>query len=124
MQTTYDSQSLGRRVNEILILSKLVDAPMHGYQVALQIEEGSGGYFPFNHGTLYPILHRLEKEGLIAGSWSDPEEGRPRKQYAVTEAGRTYLAELIESWRTLQAKLESIMDPDRYDDGQVQAGAA
>lgn len=124
MQTTYDSQSLGRRVNEILILSRLADTPMHGYQVALQIEEGSGGYFLFNHGTLYPILHRLEKEGLIAGSWSDPEKGRPRKQYAVTEAGRTYLDELIESWKTLQAKLESILDTDRYDDGQVQAGAA
>jgi PadR family transcriptional regulator, regulatory protein PadR len=121
---TFDSQGTGRRVNEILLLAELEREPMHGYQIALNIEERSGGYFPFSHGTMYPILHRLEKEGLIAGDWSDPAEGRPRKEYALTEAGRAYLAQLIEDWRRLRARLDSFLTLEGETDGQVHAGAA
>jgi PadR family transcriptional regulator, regulatory protein PadR len=96
---------------------------MHGYQAALEIERRSGGYFRFNHGTLYPILHRLEKEGLIAGDWSDPEAGRARKEYALTEAGRTYLAEISRSWRALATRLEPFLSPGEADDS-VRTGAA
>lgn len=124
MAETYDSQSLGRRVNELLILSELARGARHGYQIALEIEERSGGYFPFSHGTLYPILHRLEKEGWIAGSWTDPEEGRPRKEYALTEAGRTQLAERRGEWRVLSGRLESMLAGDGGSDEQVRTGAA
>ncbi len=124
MEHSFDSQGLGRRVNELLILCEVRRAPLHGYQIALEIERKSSGYFPVNHGTLYPILHRLEKEGLIAGYWSDPEEGRARKQYALTEAGRTYLSEIIGGWRSLQASLEPFLTADEAADGQVQTGAA
>jgi PadR family transcriptional regulator, regulatory protein PadR len=120
---TYDSQGLGRRVNELLLLSALRHRPMHGYQAALEIEERSGGYFRFNHGTLYPILHRLEAEGLIAGDWSDPEAGRARKQYALTEAGRTHLADADRQWRTLAARLNPFLT-DGVDDEQIRTGAA
>lgn len=119
-----DSQSLPRRLNELLILAELSRAPRHGYGVALAIEERSGGYFPFSHGTLYPILHRLEREGLIAGLWSDTESGRPRKEYAVTEAGRTYLSELAEEWRTMTSRVAVFLEPDGGADEQVRTGAA
>lgn len=124
MRDTFDSQTLGRRLNELLILSQLRRAPLHGYQIALEIEARSEGYFLFNHGTLYPILHRLEQEGLIAGSWSDPEEGRSRKEYILTEAGRTFLAELFDGWRVLQSRLTPFLRADPSDDEQVRAGAA
>lgn len=127
MRESFDSQSLGRRLNELLILSQLQRSPLHGYQIALEIEASSGGYFPFNHGTLYPILHRLEQEGLIAGTWSDPAEGRARKEYALTESGRSYLAELFEGWRVLQSHLAPFLRTIRGDDEadeQVRAGAA
>ena len=123
MTLTFDSQSIGRRVNELLILAELERMPMHGYQIALEIEERSGGYFPFNHGTLYPILHRLEKEGLIVGSWSDPSKGRARKQYAPTAAGRTHLAALIRDWETLRSQVGAFANRGGSDE-QVQAGAA
>lgn len=119
----YDSQGLGRRLNELLLLSALRRAPMHGYQVAQEIEEGSGGYFRFNHGTLYPILHRLENDGLIAGDWSAPEEGRARKQYALTEAGRTYLDEASRQWHTLETRLRPFLNAGAADE-QVRTGAA
>lgn len=124
MAQTYDSQSLGRRVNELLILNELERGPRHGYQIALEIEERSGGYFPFNHGTLYPILHRLEKEGWIAGSWTDPGEGRARKEYGLTEAGRTHLGELLEEWRSLSVRLEALLERNGGSDEQVRTGAA
>lgn len=124
MNDVYDSQGLGRRVNELLLLSALRRRPMHGYQVALEIEKRSDGYFSFNHGTLYPILHKLEKDGLIAGRWSDPGEGRPRKEYALTEAGRTYLNEGAREWRTLEAQLGRFLDEEESDDEQVRTGAA
>lgn len=120
----FDSQSLGRRINELLILHELERAPLHGYQIALEVEERSGGFFPFSHGTLYPILHRLEKEGLIAGQWTDPEEGRPRKEYAVTEAGRTHLSDLVTDWDELRSRLEAFLNRGEATDGEVRTGAA
>jgi PadR family transcriptional regulator, regulatory protein PadR len=124
MTGTFDSQTFGRRINELLLLHELDRGPLHGYQVVLEIEERSRGYFQFNHGTLYPILHRLEKEGLVAGRWSDPARGRPRKEYALTEAGRTYLAGLRVEWRELRTRLESWLDGEEGEDGAVRTGAA
>ena len=124
MDRTFDSQSVGRRINELLILEQLGRGPLHGYQVVLEIEERSGGFFQFNHGTLYPILHRLDKEGLIVGRWSDPEAGRPRKEYALTAAGRTRLDELGGEWRQLSDAVEGFLERGEATDGEVRTGAA
>lgn len=122
--STFDSQSLGRRINELLILRELERGPLHGYQVMLQIEERSGGYFQFNHGTLYPILHRMDKGGLVSSQWSDPGEGRPRKEYSLTEAGRTYLSRGRDEWRELSTMVESFLDRAEATDGEVRTGTA
>lgn len=95
---------------------------MHGYQIALEIEERSDGFFAFPHGTLYPLLHRLEADGMIAGEWSDPDEGRARKEYAPTEAGRTYLEETVSLWRTLTGKLAAFLEDPT--DESVRTSAA
>ena len=124
MTTPFDSQTFGRTVNELLLLQELDRAPRHGYQVVLEIEERSRGYFQFSHGTLYPILHRLEKAGLVSGRWSDPGEGRPRKEYAMTERGRAYLRELHGQWRELRTRLESFLNAGEGEHGEVQTGAA
>jgi len=121
MAPSFETQALSRRLHEHLLLSALRREPMHGYQIALDIERRSGGFFNFNHGTLYPILHRLEKNGLIAGSWSGPPEGRPRKQYTLTAAGRKMLIELQREWEVLNHQLSTIIDDD---DEQVRSGAA
>jgi DNA-binding PadR family transcriptional regulator len=124
MPTPFDSQTFGRTINELLLLHELYRAPRHGYQVVLEIDERSGGYFQFSHGTLYPILHRLEKDGFVSGRWSDPEKGRPRREYALTEAGRTYLAELRDNWQELSTRLGSFLDEWEGGNGEVQTGAA
>ena len=92
-------QALTKCCNEALILASLKDGPKHGYQLALDIEARSAGRFRFNHGTLYPILHKLEKEKLIAGVWTDPDGGRKRKSYDLTAAGRRYAARQLAAWQ-------------------------
>jgi DNA-binding PadR family transcriptional regulator len=95
-----DIQNLSRSCNEVLILSILSSGPHHGYQLALEAEEKSNGAFRFNHGTLYPILHKLEKAGLINGDWLEEQTKRKRKRYELTAAGRRHLNDQIESWRS------------------------
>jgi DNA-binding PadR family transcriptional regulator len=82
-----------------LILSALEGGATHGYQLALDLEERSEGYFEFKHGTLYPILHKLEKAGLIEGSWSNEGKRGRRRHYRVTEEGRAYARAQRASWR-------------------------
>ena len=91
-------KNLARSGNEALILATVAAGPRHGYQLALEIEERSGGSFRFNHGTLYPILHDLEARGFITGSWTEPAGKRRRRQYALTKKGQAHLAELRRSW--------------------------
>jgi PadR family transcriptional regulator PadR len=93
-----DIQSLSRSCNEVLILSTLSSGPHHGYQLALEIEDRSGGAFKFKHGTLYPILHKLENDKLIRGDWLDKEGKRKRKRYQLTVAGRQRLSQQVVEW--------------------------
>jgi len=90
-ETDFDVQGFARGIHELLVLSTLRGGAKHGYQIALDVERDSNGLFRFRHGTLYPILHRLEGDGLIRGSWSR-EVGRRKKVYALTAAGERHLS--------------------------------
>lgn len=87
----FDVQGFARDINELLILSTLRDGAKHGYQIALDIETESNGLVRFRHGTLYPILHRLEDAALIRGSWAK-DGGRRKKVYGLTARGREHLS--------------------------------
>ena len=92
-------QNLSKLCNESLILAILLSGKKHGYQIALEIEEKSQALFRFNHGTLYPILHKLEKEGLIKGKWEKEGPKRKRKYYLISAKGRKYIGQLSSEWR-------------------------
>jgi DNA-binding PadR family transcriptional regulator len=98
-RSTVEAQNLTRSCNEALILASLAEGPKHGYQLAVDIELRGGGLFKFKHGTLYPILHKLEKDGLIRGAWSDDGQKRKRKSYVLTDRGRKYAREQTASWK-------------------------
>lgn len=102
-------QGLARTLNEILILATLQSGLKHGYQIALQVEERSDGCFSFNHGTLYPILHQLEKDGLIDGNWDKGRGRRKRKEYVLTPAGRAYLEQQTGQWNRLHENLSAFL---------------
>lgn len=111
-----DTRRLGRDVNEALLLAVLSDGAKHGYQIALEVEKRTRGAFELQHGTLYPILHGLEDDGLIQGSWSD--EGRRRKVYRLTKAGRRHLGEEASRLRRAMGRLADILPEGG--DGTVQ----
>lgn len=90
---------LSKYCNEALILSVLSKGKKHGYQLALEIEERSKNHFKFNHGTLYPILHKLEKEGYIKGTWKQEGPKRQRKYYSITAKGRKYTVAQLDEWK-------------------------
>jgi PadR family transcriptional regulator PadR len=95
--------------NEVLILTALERGAGHGYQLALGLEEESGGFFEFKHGTLYPILHKLEKDGLIEGTWSDEGPRARRRHYRVTAKGHEHARELREDWREFSERLLEVI---------------
>jgi len=102
-------QTLTRRCNEALILTSLDRGAKHGYQLALDLEERGGARFALKHGTLYPILHDLEKRGLIEGTWSDEGPRGKRKSYRLTRGGRSYARLLRDEWDTFMAQLAQLL---------------
>ncbi len=99
MKLTFEIQNLTKSCNELLILSTLLAEKKHGYQIALEIEDNSAGYFKFNHGTLYPILHKMEKEKYIKGTWQQEGPKRKRKYYTITDKGKKYYAAQNTGWQ-------------------------
>ncbi len=81
-----------------LLLCLVNRQPMYGYQIIKELENRSQGYFRFKEGTLYPALHRLEKNGMIQGTWQILPSGQQRKYYHITERGVGLLDEKRSSW--------------------------
>ncbi len=98
-RSQFGIQSLTKHCNEALILSVLFKEKKHGYQLVLEIEQKSEGQFTFNHGTLYPILHKLEKDGLIKGTWKQEGPKRKRKYYTITAKGKKYALAQYDNWK-------------------------
>lgn len=71
-----------------LALLALQSGPMHGYQIASWLQERTHGFFTLSWGALYPILHRLERQGFIAGAWEDIGPAKKRKIYSISAKGR------------------------------------
>ena len=90
MPEPLDVLAFAKGINELLVLTAIGDGPRHGYQIALDVEERSGGLFVLHHGTLYPLLHRLEKARLVRSEW-EVGAGRQRRVYSLTAAGRRRL---------------------------------
>ena len=99
----------------ILILSLLAERPMYGYQIAKDLATRSGGVFEFKEGTLYPALHRMEKDGLLTGYWEIVEEGPSRKYYTITERGRDVLARKLHDWKDFARALLQVLEGGRAD---------
>ena len=97
--------------SESLLLCLIAGQPMYGYQIIKELEKKSQGYFQFKEGKLYPALHRLEKSGLIAGSWEMLENGRKRRYYYITEKGRSLLDEKITQWQDFLNAMYLIIKP-------------
>lgn len=93
-----------------IILTVLRDGPLHGYQIAREIERRSNGFFDCKEGTLYPALHKLEAEGLLLSEWQAVGEQRRRRYYALTPSGARHLQNSISEWRVFTNHLLHMID--------------
>lgn len=94
-----------------LILSVLAERGMHGYLLAKTVAERSEGALSLPQGTLYPLLHDLEAEGLVMAAWERSPAGRRRRMYRITKSGRTELADWRVRWTSLAKLVRSVLAP-------------
>ena len=95
---------------EMLILRTLALEPMHGYGVALRIEQVSEGVFRVNPGSLLPALARMERAGRIRSEWRASENNRRARYYALTARGRKALSQEEETWNRQVSAIARIME--------------
>jgi PadR family transcriptional regulator, regulatory protein PadR len=94
---------------DMLVLKALAGGARHGYAVAEWIHETSEDVLRVEEGALYPALHRLELKGLLKSEWGTSENNRRAKYYALTAAGRKYLAEEREHWGRMTAAIARVL---------------
>jgi DNA-binding PadR family transcriptional regulator len=91
-----------------IVLGILAEGDSYGYAILKRVRELSGGQIEWTDGMLYPVLHRLERFGLIQARWGAAESGRRRKYYRITPRGRSQLAEERRQWQAVDAALRGI----------------
>ncbi len=91
-----------------LILAILADGESYGYAIVKRVGELSDGTLQWTEGMLYPLLHRLERQGYIEGRWGAAESGRKRKYYRLTESGLAHLRDQRRQWQAVDEALRSI----------------
>lgn len=89
----------------LLVLSQLKE-PMYGYSLVKKLNDHQ---IPMDANTLYPLMRRLESQGLLQSSW-DTTETKPRKYYQITEAGQTVLEKTKDYYRTFSANVEALLE--------------
>jgi len=95
-----------------LLVLKTLDSmgPMHGFGIALRIQQVSEDLLKLNQGTLYPALLRLEQRRWISTKWGVSENNRKAKYYSLTRAGRKQLEEEAESWARMSAMINRVLE--------------
>ncbi len=91
-----------------LILAVVASGPAHGYAVIDALKQRSGGVFDLPEGTIYPALHRLEAEGLLASAW-ESASGRRRRVYRLTRSGRAALGQRRGDWQLFSQAVEEVL---------------
>jgi PadR family transcriptional regulator PadR len=108
--TESQSRDMIQGTLDMLILKTLALEPMHGYGVALRIEQISDGVFRVNPGSLLPALSRMERAGRVKSEWRATENNRRAKYYLLTAAGRKALTSETEQWQRQIAAISRILE--------------
>lgn len=94
---------------DLLILQSLSLQPMHGWGIAQRIQQLSRDALAVNQGSLYPALHKLEREGWITAEWGASENNRRAKYYTLTAAGRQQLKEELNRWERFTSAIALVL---------------
>jgi transcriptional regulator len=96
---------------ELLILRTLLFGPLHGHGIATHIQRTSEDVLQVEHGSLYPALQRLERDGLITAKWSEDTRGREMKFYRLTAEGRKQLTVEESRWKQIARAMARMLSP-------------
>ena len=96
----------------LLVLKTLAHGPMHGYGIAMRIEQISKGVFQVNPGSLFPAFRRLERAGWLKSEWQDTENNRRAKYYVLTALGRKQLKGETREWARQAAAIARILEAE------------
>ena len=102
-------KELSKGSSSLLVLSVLEKSDMYGYQIIKEIELRSEKVFSFKEGTLYPILHTFEKDGLVKSYWDESEQGRKRKYYKITKKGLKVLNDSRKEWESYSSAVGKVI---------------
>jgi PadR family transcriptional regulator PadR len=94
-----------------IILSLLLSGESYGYQIIKRVRRVSGGSLEWSNAMLYPVLHQMEREGLIRSAWKASPENRMRKYYTLTESGAAALVDDKARWQGIQDVLRKLLGP-------------
>ena len=93
----------------LLVLSLLAGEDMYGYQMIMELARRSDHTFEMKEGTLYPVLHGLEREGLVEAYQQEAPTGRMRKYYHLTRRGAAFLISEAKSWQTYSSAINAVL---------------
>ncbi|WZL71705.1 PadR family transcriptional regulator [Clostridiaceae bacterium 35-E11] len=93
----------------MLVLNLLSTSDMYGYQMIKELEKKSDNTFTLREGTLYPILHALENEGMVESYWEKTESARKRKYYRITKSGKKSLVEKQKDWQAYSNAVNKVI---------------
>lgn len=91
-----------------IVLSILLQGESYGYAILQRVRQVSRGQLEWNEGMLYPVLHRLEQEGLVTARWDETCGARRRKYYRLSEKGAAQLVHEREQWNTVDAAMREL----------------
>ena len=94
-----------------VVLALLMSGENYGYQILKRVSQVSGGKLDWSEALLYPVLHRLEKDGLVDAQWKISEGKRLRKYYRLTTAGKKELLAEKENWLSVHRALQILWEP-------------
>src|SRR5580765_4750200 len=94
-----NKELVGASTSVLILVVLRRDGASYGYDIVRRVNEQSGDAFTWQEGTIYPVLHKLERQELIRGRWQQSTQGRRRKYYALTPAGRAALNERTRQWQ-------------------------
>ena len=94
---------------DLLIFRSVVNGSLHGWGISQWLETNSGGHINVPQGSLYPALHRLERQGLLKAKWQKTPEGRNAKYYTLSQKGKKALFDSQSRWEEYSRAVEKII---------------
>jgi len=96
-----------RGVLDLCLLAVVIDEPAYGYEMTRRLRER--GLSTVGEGSIYPLLGRLEREGLVATHHAASDGGPPRKYYRASQSGLSVLAEGVQAWRDVRSEVDAVL---------------